>query len=120
MDSQAVDPRSTTTLDTIEAAPRKKTVTYADAFDASVAKQGSVPPLSRPPVPFTGSADRIRRTQAEQDLTFGEAVRLYPKAIAWSLLLSTTIIMEGFDLVLIGTFCPSSLAPRPRRPLSDR
>ncbi|KAF2798069.1 putative maltose permease [Melanomma pulvis-pyrius CBS 109.77] len=36
-------------------------------------------------------------------MTIREAVRLYPKAIAWSILFSTAIAMEGFDLVLISS-----------------
>ena len=34
-------------------------------------------------------------------MTILEGIRTYPKAVAWSVLLSTCIIMEGFDLVLI-------------------
>ncbi|KAF1942724.1 maltose permease MAL61 [Clathrospora elynae] len=45
------------------------------------------------------SADRA--TKSEQNMTLGQGIRLYPKAIAWSVLLSGAIIMEGFDKVLI-------------------
>lgn len=31
----------------------------------------------------------------EQAMTLMEGIRLYPKAIAWSLLISTCIVMEG-------------------------
>ena len=41
---------------------------------------------------------------AEHSMTFMQGVRLYPKAIAWSMLLSATIIMEGYDTTLIGNF----------------
>lgn len=41
---------------------------------------------------------------AEHKMSFLEGVRLYPKAIAWSLLLSATIIMEGYDTTLVGNF----------------
>lgn len=37
-------------------------------------------------------------------MTFLAGFRLYPKAIAWSILLSSTIIMEGYDLTLISSF----------------
>ncbi|KAL8243766.1 hypothetical protein R6Q59_010024 [Mikania micrantha] len=50
------------------------------------------------------SADARAATEAERKLTFWSGCRLYPKAIAWSLLLSTTIIMEGYDLTLINSF----------------
>lgn len=43
-------------------------------------------------------------TQAEQELTFIRGCRLYPKAIAWSFILSSTLIMEGFDTLLIFNF----------------
>lgn len=43
-------------------------------------------------------------TRAEQKLTFLRGCRLYPKAIAWSVILSSTIIMEGFDTLLIFNF----------------
>jgi SP family general alpha glucoside:H+ symporter-like MFS transporter len=33
-----------------------------------------------------------------------EAIRLYYKAIGWSILLSLTIVMEGFDITLITSF----------------
>ena len=50
------------------------------------------------------SADARAHTEAEHNMTFVEGCRLYPKAIAWSVLLSATIIMEGFDLTLISSF----------------
>ena len=43
-------------------------------------------------------------TRAEQKLTFLRGCRLYPKAIAWSFILSSTLIMEGFDTLLIFNF----------------
>jgi SP family general alpha glucoside:H+ symporter-like MFS transporter len=42
-----------------------------------------------------------KATQSEQNMTLMEGLRLYPKAVAWSVLLSAAIIMEGFDKVLI-------------------
>jgi SP family general alpha glucoside:H+ symporter-like MFS transporter len=47
------------------------------------------------------TADANKATQAEQKMTLMEGIRLYPKAVAWSVLLSAAIIMEGFDKVLI-------------------
>ena len=40
----------------------------------------------------------------EHTLTLRDAFRLYPKAIGFSLLFSTAIIMEGYDLSLLGSF----------------
>lgn len=45
--------------------------------------------------------DASKGTKAEQKMTLMEGIRLYPKAIGWSILLSAAIIMEGFDIVLI-------------------
>ncbi|KAK0728793.1 hypothetical protein B0T26DRAFT_673266 [Lasiosphaeria miniovina] len=43
-------------------------------------------------------------TQREQSMTLMQGVRLYPKAIAWSVLISTCIVMEGYDVCLINNF----------------
>ncbi|KAL6407026.1 putative maltose permease (MalP) [Ilyonectria robusta] len=40
----------------------------------------------------------------EHNLKFTDAIRRYPKAVMWSVLLSTSIIMEGYDIVLISSF----------------
>jgi len=37
-------------------------------------------------------------------MTLREGIRKYPKAIAWSLLLSLAVAMEGYDTVLIASF----------------
>lgn len=50
------------------------------------------------------SADARAATEAEHKMTFVEGCKLYPKAIMWSVLLSATIIMEGFDLTLVSSF----------------
>ncbi|KAJ5779140.1 hypothetical protein N7457_006860 [Penicillium paradoxum] len=42
--------------------------------------------------------------EKEHNMTAWEALKLYPKAVGWSLLLSCAIIMEGYDVVLIGSF----------------
>ncbi|KAK6530267.1 hypothetical protein TWF694_003629 [Orbilia ellipsospora] len=43
-------------------------------------------------------------TEIEHNLTLWENIKLYPKSIAWSMLMSTAIIMEGYDVVLMGSF----------------
>lgn len=37
----------------------------------------------------------------EHELTLLQAVRKYPTAVMWSMLVSMSIIMEGYDIVLI-------------------
>lgn len=40
----------------------------------------------------------------DQGLTIREAIRGYPKALFWSLMVSTCVIMEGYDTILIPNF----------------
>lgn len=49
-------------------------------------------------------AEASAATALEHELTFRDAVRLYPKAICFSLVFSMAIIMEGYDMALIGSF----------------
>jgi SP family general alpha glucoside:H+ symporter-like MFS transporter len=42
--------------------------------------------------------------KAEHRLAIMDGLRLYPKAIGWSILLSLTIVMEGYDLAIINSF----------------
>ncbi|KOS23103.1 Alpha-glucosides permease MPH3 [Escovopsis weberi] len=39
-------------------------------------------------------------TAKEQNMTLRQGLKLYPKAIAWSVLISTCIVMEGYDISL--------------------
>lgn len=41
---------------------------------------------------------------AEHRMTFLQGLRLYPKAMGWSALLSLTIVMEAYDLSIINSF----------------
>lgn len=43
-------------------------------------------------------------TEKEHKMTLKEGIKLYPKAIAWSLIISTCIVMEGFDISLVNNF----------------
>jgi SP family general alpha glucoside:H+ symporter-like MFS transporter len=45
--------------------------------------------------------------EEEHNLSLREAIRRYPRAVFWSVLVSTSIIMEGYDIVLIGSFYAS-------------
>lgn len=42
--------------------------------------------------------------EQEHKMSIFKAIRLYPKAVGWSVLLSTALIMEGYDTLLIGNF----------------
>lgn len=37
-------------------------------------------------------------------MTLLQGVKLYPKAVAWSVLISTCIAMEGYDISLVNNF----------------
>ncbi|PHH63859.1 hypothetical protein CDD81_5416 [Ophiocordyceps australis] len=43
-------------------------------------------------------------TAREHGMTLWEGMRLYPKAMAWSMAVSLVVVMEGFDNALIGSF----------------
>jgi MFS transporter, SP family, general alpha glucoside:H+ symporter len=43
----------------------------------------------------------------EKSMTLGQAIRLYPKAVGWSIVLSSALIMEGYDLALLGSLYAS-------------
>ncbi|KAJ4309659.1 hypothetical protein N0V84_011379 [Fusarium piperis] len=45
--------------------------------------------------------------EAEHHMSLRDAVKTYPKAICWSVLLSSTLIMEGYDLALLGNLYAS-------------
>ncbi|KIV87394.1 hypothetical protein PV11_02943 [Exophiala sideris] len=59
------------------------------------------------------SAQSLLYTQAQHALGFWEAVRLYPTAILWSLLINVAIILKGFDGALVGSVV--GLAPFQRQ-----
>jgi SP family general alpha glucoside:H+ symporter-like MFS transporter len=42
--------------------------------------------------------------ETERHMSIIQAVKLYPKAVAWSMLLSTAIVMEGYDVALLSNF----------------
>jgi SP family general alpha glucoside:H+ symporter-like MFS transporter len=42
--------------------------------------------------------------EAEKHMSITQAFKLYPKAVAWSILLSTAIVMEGYDTLLLANF----------------
>jgi SP family general alpha glucoside:H+ symporter-like MFS transporter len=43
-------------------------------------------------------------TDKEHRMTLLQGIKLYPKAVAWSLLISTCICMEGYDVCLLANF----------------
>lgn len=43
-------------------------------------------------------------TEKEQSMSLLQGIKLYPKAVAWSVLISTCIAMEGYDISLVNNF----------------
>jgi SP family general alpha glucoside:H+ symporter-like MFS transporter len=43
-------------------------------------------------------------TEKEHKMTLLQGIKLYPKAIGWSVLISTCIVMEGYDVCLLNSF----------------
>ncbi|KAI1618228.1 MFS transporter [Exophiala viscosa] len=45
-----------------------------------------------------------RATEKEHKMSLWQGIKLYPKAVAWSILISTCICMEGYDVCLLSNF----------------
>ena len=43
-------------------------------------------------------------TEKEHKMSLWKGLKLYPKAVGWSILISAAIIMEGYDVILMGSF----------------
>lgn len=50
-----------------------------------------------------GGEDARQATETEHNLTFVQALRLYPTAVGWSIFFSLGIIMTAFDPQLLGS-----------------
>lgn len=54
---------------------------------------------------FQGIMDQAQdATDHEHNMGIWQAIRTYPSAVGWSVLASTALVMEGYDLVVIGSF----------------
>lgn len=45
----------------------------------------------------------------EKSMGLLQAIKLYPKAVGWSVVLSSALIMEGYDLALLGSLYGSPM-----------
>jgi SP family general alpha glucoside:H+ symporter-like MFS transporter len=48
--------------------------------------------------------DAQAATEKEHTMSLLEGIKQYPRAIGWSILFSTALVMEGYDVVLMGSF----------------
>lgn len=53
---------------------------------------------------FSEFEEAKKATDSEHSLSVSDSLKLYRKAIMFSLVLSTAVIMEGYDLSLMGSF----------------
>lgn len=51
--------------------------------------------------------DEVEEDVRERSITLWEGIKTYPKAIGWSVVLSTAIVMEGY-----GTLCDTLLTTK--------
>jgi SP family general alpha glucoside:H+ symporter-like MFS transporter len=49
-------------------------------------------------------------TENEHNLSLWQAVKTYKRAALWSVLISTTVVMEGYDVTLLSVYPLSGLA----------
>lgn len=60
---------------------------------------------ARTPDPTTKVIENAKAaTEKERSMTLLQGIRLYPKAVMWSVLISTCIAMEGYDISLVNNF----------------
>ncbi|KAF4539636.1 putative maltose permease [Lasiodiplodia theobromae] len=50
------------------------------------------------------SSEAAQATQAEHELTFTQAVKLYKKAVIWSVIVSLACIMDSYDMQIVSAF----------------
>ena len=63
--------------------------------------------MPTPQVAGSMGAGAKHASDKEHQMSLLKAIQLYPKAIGWSVLVSSTIIMEGYDLALLGNLYAS-------------
>lgn len=88
----------------------KETAIHQHADDVAAAAATNQHANSQHPEDL--AAEAANAAEAEHQMTLLEAVRTYPKAIGWSVLLSSTLIMEGYDLALLGNLYSSPVFNR--------
>lgn len=59
-------------------------------------------PLTDPTEDEAKAAAVASTIEAEHNLSFSQAIRLYPKAVAWSVYFSLGVVMLAFDPQLLG------------------
>ncbi|KAF2826131.1 sugar transporter [Ophiobolus disseminans] len=80
------------------------------AFEKEIQPTTAAPPVyEQHESDHKAAADRVtsdarNATEKEHNMTLMQGIKLYPKAIGWSILISTCIVMEGYDVCLLNNF----------------
>ncbi|WQF88173.1 Putative major facilitator, sugar transporter, major facilitator superfamily [Colletotrichum destructivum] len=90
----------------------KETAIHQHADDVAAAAAAAPNQHTNSQHPEDLAAEAANAAEAEHQMTLLEAIRTYPKAIGWSVLLSSTLIMEGYDLALLGNLYSSPVFNR--------
>lgn len=86
--------------------------TIAPVNNLSPPNSDSPSPPPSPPLPASPATSVTKvlahnaksAADKERKMTLLQGVKLYPKAVAWSVLISTCIAMEGYDISLVNNF----------------
>lgn len=78
-------------------------------MDTMNEKPGIAPVPSQADIALENSAKVVTEnarlaTETEHELTLWQAVKIYRKAIAWSVIVSMATVMESYDIQIIGSF----------------
>lgn len=73
------------------------------AKDAEAIRKASIVSVVDPDVSANVVHEAAAATEAEHNLGIWKSLKLYKKACFWSIFLSTCIVMEGFDIVLLNS-----------------
>ncbi|KAL2215171.1 putative transporter [Thermoascus aurantiacus ATCC 26904] len=74
-----------------------------DAVEPAVEQASDVSPQQSPSMSKVVEHARAA-TDKEQKMTLLQGIKLYPKAVMWSIIISTCIAMEGYDISLVTNF----------------
>ena len=97
-------------------------VLYSQTFTmATTQKESDIAPQASHTLPddhlehSKSTAEVIHNAKQASDnehrMTLMQGIKLYPKAVGWSILISTCIVMEGYDVCLLSNFCKYQTPP---------
>lgn len=81
---------------------QEKEVEVVDHFSKPALLDNGNDNLEKPTSMDRLIADAKAATEKEHKMTLLQGIRLYPKAVFWSVVISSCIVMEGYDISLVG------------------